>query len=60
MSIIIAPFDMLLAADSAEQVKWAQKILCRGTLEVRDIIILVVADSIDGTIGPVDFVEERI
>ena len=50
----------MLAADSAEQVKWAQKIVCRGTLEVRDIIILVVADSIDGTIGPVDFVEERI
>ena len=60
MSIIIAPFDMLLAADRTEQVKWAQMIVCQGALEVRDIIILVEADSIGGTIGPVDFVEERI
>ena len=60
MSIIIAPFDMLLAADRTEQVKWAQMIVFQGALEVRDIIILVEADSIGGTIGPVDFVEERI
>ena len=57
---MIAPYDMLLAADRTEQVKWAQMIVCLGTLEVRDIIILVEADSIGGTIDPVDFVEERI